>query len=262
MGIKIIPPDINKSFVEFGVDPETKNIIFSLAAIKGVGTMVAEIIQEERKQNGVYKSLTDFIKRMPKNIINRKTMESLIKAGVFDSFYERNQLLQSLDEILKFAYQLNKNNQTNQLGLFAGNSEDLKIPKAEPLNKKDKLNFEKEYLGLYLSDHPLNEYRAILTKLSTPFSKVNNTTNGQRVRIGGLIENCQKIITKNGKLMLFSKLEDLSNNKIEVVVFPDILEKSKNLWQENNVILVDGKINNYDGEMKIICESVRTIESI
>jgi len=262
LGIKIIPPDINKSFVEFGVDPETKNIIFSLAAIKGVGTMVAEIIQEERKQNGVYKSLTDFIKRMPKNIINRKTMESLIKAGVFDSFYERNQLLQSLDEILKFAYQFNKNNQTNQLGLFAGNIENLKIPKVEPLNKKDKLNFEKEYLGLYLSDHPLNEYRAILTKLSTPFSKVNNTTNGQRVRIGGLIENCQKIITKNGKLMLFSKLEDLSNNKIEVVVFPDILEKSKNLWQENNVILVDGKINNYDGEMKVICESVRTIESI
>lgn len=266
LGIKVIPPSVNRSFVEFGVVPETGDIIFSLAAIKGVGVGVAEIIQEERKQNGPYLSLTNFVERMPKNIINKKTMESLIKAGALDEFAERAQLLAGLEEILKFSAALNRNNNSTQMGLFgvAMTKSVIKLPVVPPASKKEKLAWEKEYLGLYLSEHPLSEYKNLLAKLTTPLAALTSShnLNGKRIKIGGVIANCQRIITKTGKPMLFSKVEDYSSRQIEVVVFPETLEKNPVLWREDNVVVVEGRLNTTNGELKIVCEKAELVENI
>lgn len=262
MGIKIIPPDVNRSFVEFGVEPETGNIIFSLAAIKGVGVSVAEEIQEERKKNGLYSSLTNFIQRLSRSVVNKKTLESLIKSGALDVFGERGQLLAGLDDILRFFDSVNKTNRSNQMWLFgmpAGQV--IKLPQAPAIDKRQKLAWEKEYLGLYLSDHPLNGYRNVLAKMATPIAALTSTMVGKKIRIGGMIANCQRILTKNGKSMLFSKIEDYSNKRVEVVVFPNTLKKNPSIWKEDNVVLIEGRLNTANGEIKLICENVESIES-
>ena len=267
LGIKITPPNINKSFVEFGVVPETGEVVFSLAAIKGVGVGVTEAVQDERKNNGPFLSLTNFVERMPKNIINKKTMESLIKAGAFDEFAERAQLLAGLDEILRFASGFSKNSNQNQMGLFGlGAAKSvIRLPQVEPASKKERLAWEKEYLGLYLSDNPLSGYQNIFAKLATPLAGVvsnNKNFSGRRMKIGGVIASCQRILTKTGKPMLFSKVDDYSNTRIEVVVFPSTLEKSPHVWQEDNVILIEGKLDSQHGELKFICEKAELVESV
>ncbi len=267
MGIAIVPPNVNKSFVEFGVDPETKNIVFSLAAIKGVGVGVAEQVQEERKKNGTYTSLTNFVERVPKSVVNKKTMECLTKAGAFDEFGERAQILAAMDQILKFGSSLDRQNGANQMGLFGAGSpvhvqSVIKLPQVPPASKKDRMAWEKEFLGLYLSESPLADHRGMLAQLATPIARLNETMVGKRVRIGGVIASCRRIVTKNGHAMLFTKLEDTSNRNMEVVVFPTTLEQNPNVWQEDNVVLVEGRINTRDGELKLVCDTVRPIESI
>ncbi len=267
LGIKITPPNINKSFVEFGVVAETGEIVFSLASIKGVGVGATEAVQEERKQNGLFLSLTNFVERMPKNIISKKTMESLIKAGALDEFADRAQLLAGLDDILRFASGLQRSNNTSQMGLFGlgVNKSVIRLPQVEPASKKEKLAWEKEFLGLYLSESPLSGYRSILAKLATPLAEVvsaNKSFSGKRMKIGGVIASCQRILTKTGKPMLFSKVDDYSNTRIEVVVFPNTLEKSGHVWQEDNVVLIEGKLDSQRGDLKFICESAELIESV
>ena len=267
MGIKITPPSVNKSFVEFGVVPETGEIVFSLASIKGVGVGVAEAVQGERGQNGMFSSMTNFVERMPKNFINKKTMESLIKAGAFDEFADRAQLLAGLDEILKFAAGLNKANNGNQMGLFGlgVNKSVIKFPQVPAATKKEKLAWEKEFLGLYLSENPLSGYQNVLAKLATPLAQVvssNKSFSGKRMKIAGVIASCQRILTKTGRPMLFSKLDDYSNTRIEVVVFPNALETSLQVWQEDNVVLIEGKLDSRQGDLKFICERAELVESI
>ena len=267
MGMKIVPPHVNKSFSEFGVDPETKNIVFSLSAIKGVGVGVAEAIQEERKQNGPFTSLTNFVERVPKNVVNKKTVECLAKVGAFDTFGERAQIVAAMDQITKFSSSLDKQQNASQMGLFGGSSgvqvkSAIKLPDVPPATKKDRMAWEKEFLGLYLSDNPLSEHRGTLAQLATPIARVNESMVGKRLRIGGIIASCRRIVTKTGHAMLFTKLEDASNRNMEVVVFPSTLEQNPGVWEEDRVVLVEGRINARDGELKMVCDSVRAIESI
>jgi len=261
LGIKIVPPDVNKSFVEFGVIPETGEIAFSLAAIKGVGVGVAEAIQEERQQSGPYSSLTNFIERVPRFVINKKTMESLIKSGALDSFAERNQMLAGLDAILQFAANHERQKFSPQAGLFSGSGNGLvlKLPQVEPASRRQKLAWERELLGLYLSDHPLNGFEAKLTKAVLPIQKIVEASNGSRVRISGIISLCQRIITKSGRPMLFSQIEDRSS-KIEVVVFSDLLERNPLIWQKDRVVIIEGRLDMRNGEPKVICERAEPIE--
>ena len=264
MGIVIVPPDVSKSYVEFGVVPDKEDIVFSLASIKGVGMGVAEAIQEERKANGPFLSLTNFVQRVPRSVINRKTMESLIKTGSLDAFGERNQLFFALDQILRCADVLSRSSSSNQIGLFGSQhtAQIIKLPTVPPADRKQRLAWEKEYLGLYLSDHPLNGYQTILAKLATPIASLSPVMTGKRVKIGGMIATCQRIVTKTGKPMLFSRVEDHSNKRIEVVVFPTTLEKNPGIWKEDNVVIIEGRLDTSKGEVKVICESVEGIESI
>jgi len=266
LGIKILPPSVNRSFVEFGVVPDTEEISFSLAAIKGVGVGVAQAIQEERQTNGVYSSLSSFLERMPRHVINKKTLESLIKAGALDEFADRNQMLVGLDGMLRFADAVRKNTDSPQRGLFGtvSNGMVLKLPQAEPATKREKLAWERELLGLYLSDHPLNGIEARFTKAVTPIYKLtesimNGNGKGTKVRISGIISLCQRIVTKTGRPMLFSQVEDRSA-KIEVVVFSDTLERNPLIWQKDRLVVVEGRLDSRNGALKLICEHAEPIE--
>ncbi|MBI2634029.1 MAG: DNA polymerase III subunit alpha, partial [Parcubacteria group bacterium] len=249
LGIKIIPPDVNRSFVEFGVTRDTGEITFSLAAIKGVGVGVAEAIQNERKENGVYSSLTNFVERVPRYVVNKKTLEALIKTGALDTFAERNQMLVGLDAILQFANQAEKEKSSVQAGLFAGtpgNGRVLKLPQVEPASREQRLAWERELLGMYLSDHPLNGMEARFARAVTPIFKIISSPNGNKVRIGGIISVLQRIMTKTGRPMLFSMIEDRSA-KIEVVVFPNLLEQNPLVWQKDRVVVIEGRLDNRNG---------------
>lgn len=263
MGLKIIPPDVNRSFVEFGVVPESGEIIFSLAAIKGVGVGVAELIQEERKANGPYSSLENFIERLPRTVLNKKTLEALAKSGALDNFGERKRLFFGIDNILKFADNAARQAQSRQIGLFgsqAKSSSTLKLPEIEPATKRERLMWERELLGLYVSDHPLSGYRGLLAGATMPITKLSEAMSGRRVKIGGLVAACKRIITKTGKPMLFSKLEDTGSN-IEVVVFPDVLEQNPVVWRQDAVVMVEGKVDTRNGSLKVICEKVEAVEA-
>lgn len=269
LNIPIVPPSVNKSFVEFGVAPETKEIIFSLAAIKGVGVGAAEIIQEERSRNGKYTSLANFIERVPRHIINKKTMECLIKSGALDDLGEREQMLAGMAEILRYADYVHRQKESPQYSLFgpgsngaSGDAHDfsLRLPQTEPATKKERLAWEKEFLGFYLSNHPLADYLLFLEKLCIPIQKISEVMIGKRIKVGGMIASCKRIVAKNGKPMLFSALED-THAKIEVVVFPDVLERNPAVWREENVLLIEGKVDRRGGEMKLICERAEQIRS-
>lgn len=264
MGLAIVPPNVNKSFVEFGVVPETGEIIFSLAAIKGVGVGAAEAIQDAREQGGKFTSLANFIERLPRQFINRKTLECLIKSGALDEFGERQAMLKGIDEMLRYADYVHRQKSSSQSSLFGdgGSSSHgflLKIPAVEPATRKDRLQWEKEFLGFYLSDHPLADYLPVLAKLSTPIQKISGLMTGKRLTIGGMIASAKRIVTKTGKPMLFSELED-RNAKIEVVVFPDILAQNPLLWQVENVVLVSGRVDTRNGSLKFICEKAEELQ--
>ena len=262
MGLTVLPPDINESFTFFSVVPKKNQIRFGLSAIKNVGSNIVEIIVNERKAKGPYLSIDDFISRINSRDLNKKSLESLIKAGVFDKMAERNQLLSNLEKLLDYARENQKTKINGQQGLFEGTTFNNKIhfQAATPASEKEKLTWEKELLGLFISSHPLNGFEKVLEKKVTAISKVLNDgfKRNVRVKIGGIISNIKKIITKTGKPMLFIKIEDLSS-KMEVVVFPSMVEKNPVIFQENKIVMVSGRLDSKDGVPKIICEEIMEI---
>jgi DNA polymerase-3 subunit alpha len=255
-----LAPDINESFRNFSVVPKTNKIRFGLFAIKNVGENIVNSIISERKTDGPYKSITDFISRIDSQVINKKSLESLVKAGVFDKFAERNQLLHNIERLLSYARENKKQKISGQKNLFSKktfNSEFYLEP-ARPAKKSEKLNWEKELLGLFVTSHPLEGFRAILAKNAVRISELSPSFHYNQVRIGGIISKIKKIITKNGKPMLFVKLEDLTD-KIEVVVFPKVMEQNPAAFRENKVVLIQGKLDDRGGEKKLICNSIEEI---
>ena len=264
--IQILPPDINKSFVNF--IPEGENIRFGLLAIKNVGLNLVEAIIEERHSGGPFRNFNDFLRRVRHKDLNKKSLESLIKVGVFDSLNtERGYLLKNLDNILSFCQNIKKSQNSSQASLFGTNyhvpafiekKTDENIPDA---SLKEKLAWEKELLGLYISGHPLNQYLEKLQNYKVKSikeilsSKKESNNNGYQ--IAGVISQVERIISKVGQPILFVKIEDLSGT-LEMVVFSDTLAKNPTVWRENNVILVNGRLSWRNGEPKFICQ--QTVE--
>jgi DNA polymerase-3 subunit alpha len=261
MGIEVLPPDVNESLENFTVVPNEKKIRFGLTAIKNVGWNVVENIVQERKTKGNYQSIADFLSRINPKVLNKKSMESLIKAGVFDKLGERNQLLFNLENLLEWSRETQRTKANGQMGLFEGikfNNE-FRFLSAVPVSKAEKLSWEKELLGLFVSSHPLEDFGKVLEKKALSISKLSsNALANKRVKIGGIISSIKKIITKVGKPMLFIKLEDLTD-KIEVVAFPGIIERHPSVFQENKIVLVSGRLDYRDGVPKIIAEEVEEI---
>ncbi len=260
MEIEVLAPDINESFMNFSVVPKKNQIRFGLLAIKNVGINVVEAIIKERKAEGPYASIQDFIFRANSKELNKKSLESLIKAGVFDKLEERNVLLNNLEKLLETARENQKNKNNGQKGLFDGMTyiATLALAKTEPAAESEKLNWEKELLGLYVSGHPLKNFGQVLEKKSLPITQISQNLVGKLVKIGGVISGIKKIITKTGRPMLFVNLTD-QHDKIEIVVFPSVIERNPALFQENKVVFVSGKVDMRDGQPKIICNEIEEI---
>jgi len=262
MDIEVLPPNINESLKNFTVVPNERKIRFGLLAIKNVGENIIDAVVEERKTNGQFKSMSDFINRVQSKDLNKKSMEALIKAGAFDQFAERNQLLQNLERLLEIARENQKNKSTGQIGLFASAAayvpKEIRMEPAEPAKLLEKLTWEKELLGLYVSSHPLNGFRKVFESRTIAISKIDKSMINKKVLLGGLINSVKKIITKNGKPMLFIKFEDLTA-KTEIVVFPNLLERNPNTLQENKVVFFAGRVDDRNGEIKIIADDVQEI---
>lgn len=280
LGLPVLPPDVNESFVEFGVVKDEFNIRFGLSAVKNVGVGVADAIVAQRKQNGPYQSLEDFAGRLGTTILNKKVVEALVKAGALDRFGERNQLLAGTEAILKYAANAEKQATSNQMDLFAPSPQpspqpsdnsspsstlnpqpsgsSIPLPDIPPAEKKQRLAWEKELLGIYISEHPLKEIETVLPDIATPVKDLSEDNIGRLVRVAGIITDVRKILTKNQESMLFMKLEDFSGS-LEAVVFPKLYEKVNLLCQTDNIVIVEGKINSRDNELKLLADSIEEI---
>jgi len=262
MGIEVLPPDINESFMNFSVIPKQDKIRFGLLAIKNVGENVVKSIITERKAKGHYETISDFASRIDARILNKKSLESLIKSGALDNLGERNKLLASVEKILTTNREFQKNKSNGQRNLFGEvfhSNSNIRLEDSRSATNQEKLTWEKELLGLYVSSHPLEGFRKVLEKKALPIKEISQRILvGQKIKIGGIISGIKKIITRTGKPMLFVKVEDL-NDKIEVVVFPNIIENNPTAFQENKIVMITGKVDNRDESPKIICDEIEEV---
>lgn len=257
MGLEVLPPDMNESYENFTV-VETGKIRFGLGAVKNVGANIVHAIIDERTARGKFISLTDFAERVQHKDFNKKSIESLIKCGALDSLGERNQLLVNLDTILDYNRESQKTKNSGQVSLFSLTPEvvvaSLRLRHTESAAKRERLMWEKELLGLYVTEHPVQEYIAQLEKNHVlPLKDLTIQYRNQMVSIGGLVSSIQKIITKSGEPMLFVKLEDVTAHT-EVLVFPKVLARNPGVWQNEKVLVVRGRVSDKDGIAKILCE--------
>ncbi len=273
LGIMVKTPAINESFEDFGVVSSKGQeatghgayIRFGLSAIKNVGKGVAEEIVAERTQGGPYASLEDFLLRLSPKTVNKKTLESLIRSGALDGLGERGALLHNLDTILYFSHSAHQNGvSSSQESLFGSALNQtikphLKLEDAPAAEQRTRLAWEKELLGIYLSEHPLESYRASLERLVVvPIRELILRREGEVVSIAGIITSVQKIVTRSKEPMVFARFEDL-NAATEVVVFPKTLRAQSDLWQVDTVLTVKGRISHKDGALKIMAESAQPI---
>ncbi len=266
--IEVLPPDINRSFASFV--SEEKNIRFGLQAIKNVGANIVEAIINERQTGGPFRDFGDFLRRVQHKDLNKKSLESLIKVGAFDSFdAERGYLFGNIENILSFCQNLKKTQSSSQTGLFGA---DFHTPafldkKTEEgvsgVSLKEKLGWEKELLGLYISSHPLEEYSEKLKKYKIkPIKEIlaeKKGINGNGCQVAGVISKVERIISKLGQPILFVKMEDLTG-PLEIVVFSDTLKKNPTVWQENNVIVASGRLSWRNNEPKFICQQAMEVK--
>ncbi len=261
--LAVLPPDINKSFVNF--TEEDGNIRFGLQAIKNVGTHVTEVIIEERARRGPYTDFPDFLSRIVDRDLNKKSLESLAKTGVFDSLgLERNRLLLNIDKILQYQNAQKRGTISQGASLFGGmlKPPSITLEEKTPATTHEKLGWEKELLGFFLSDHPLRAF-ALKMKLYKvkPLEELRTIKDGVTVRAAGLVSKIHKIVTKGGQPMAFVTIEDMSSKAIELVVFHDMFTKMAQVWTLNNVIIVEGRMSSRDGEPKIVCEKAKIMEA-
>ncbi|MCK5466799.1 hypothetical protein KAI56_04885, partial [Candidatus Parcubacteria bacterium] len=220
---------------------------------------------EERKANGKFAGIEDFVLRVESRDLNKKSMEGMIKAGAFDSIEERNKLLSNLERILIFAKERQQAKNNGQVSLFGSDSTDdnsinkLQLINTEPAKKEDTMAWEKELLGLYVSDHPLKEYSVYLRNNSKSVRNLTSEDVNQVITVGGIITKIQKIVTRAGQSMVFATMEDLTD-KIEILVFPRLLESNAEIWAEGNIVFVKGKVSDKDGVFKLLGESIRKID--
>ncbi|MFA7254277.1 MAG: DNA polymerase III subunit alpha [Patescibacteria group bacterium] len=259
MNIEVLPPCINESFVDFGVVKETGNIRFGLSAIKNVGQAVAEEIVAERKNGGEFKDLRDFLIRLSGKVANKKSLESLAMAGALSELGERGELLFNMDKILTFSSNVQKIMNSQQDSLFGSekslDSVVIDLEKANPADKKQILSWERELLGMYISEHPLSDIGHLLEKNRTiKISEISPGLENKFVRIAGVITTMQKILTRNNQNMVFAKVEDLSSN-VEVLFFPKTLESFGEVIQNDRIISIDGFVSYKDGAPKILAEN-------
>ncbi|MEO5950078.1 MAG: DNA polymerase III subunit alpha [Candidatus Saccharimonadales bacterium] len=251
MGITVMSPDVNESFVEFAIVPNENKIRFGMAAIKGVGVGAVEEILRAR-ENGKFDSIEDFAKRVTTSRFNKKAWDSLIKSGGFDAMGDRSDLLFNLETIQAFASKVQKEALSGQTDLFGGLGDMGSIQPTVTLQSaparhtdKERLTWERELLGLYISAHPLDNYDAYFEEQTIPLMRMTPDVDGKKATIGGLISTVRSIVTKSGTKMAFVGIEDKTSEG-EVIIFPNLYELVGAKLVQDAVIRVTGKISARD----------------
>ncbi len=265
MGIEVLPPDVNESFVEFAIVPNKKQIRFGMSAIKNVGIGAVEDILKARASKP-FNSLEDFFTRVNSKTANRKTIESLIKTGAFDSFGTRSILLNNIDTILSFSSKIQKEQDSGQTDLFGDSSGSAPItstiilgPEDIVFSEQEYLQWERELMGLYLSNHPLKAYEDFLLEKTHPISSISVEQDGKKAQVGGAIQAVRTIQTKNSQTMAFVRIGD-SFGEIELILFPKTYEKTAWLWEVDKVVLVEGNVQTKD-KNGVVSEDVKIVVS-
>jgi DNA polymerase III subunit alpha len=258
-GIEVVVPDINLSELDFSV--REGRIVFGMSAVRNVGEGVVERILEARREGGPFGDFIDFVNRVDLSVLNRRTIESLIKAGTFDSLgVTRKGLMLSFEQILDATVTRRRNEEMGQYSLFGGESapeeaSHLEIPNAE-WDKKVRLGFEKEMLGLFISDHPLLGVEHLLNRMVTStIPDLWDLSDSSTVTIGGLVGSINRRFTRKGEPMVFFELEDLEGS-VEVVAFPKVVSAAGPSIREDAVIVVTGHLDHRGDDIKVIAREV------
>jgi DNA polymerase III subunit alpha len=247
MGMHVLPPDVNESFPGFAVVKETGNIRWGLAAVKNLGEEAAKAIVAERKENGVFEDLADFASRIDSKYFNKKTLDALIKSGALDSFDRRSQLLGNMDQLLQYNRQLRKDQEQNQVSMFDFapdiTEEKLSLRTAEDISTSQILSWERELLGIYVSQHPASLFTPEMEKASTPAGELSSLMEGSVTMVMGVVAEVKRIVTKKSqKPMAFVRLEDTTGST-EVVVFPRTYIQYREILEEGSYFIIQGKVS-------------------
>lgn len=263
MGIDVLPPDVNHSKFGFTIEQkEDRNAIrFSMGAVKNVGQGPVDIIVAARNEGGIFTDLNDFARRVDLRAVGKRALESLIKVGAMDRFGDRAALLAALDRLVSVSTSHFRAAEAGQMSMFGGmtgmQDESISLPDVKG-DRKEMLNWERELIGLYLSDHPLSIYTDLLTKaVSHNALTINDARHEEQVRVAGMVAAARPYKTKSDKMMGFVTLEDMTGN-IELVIFPRTWEKYRELCIEGKVIVADGKADMSGQPVKVLVDIVRT----
>ena len=280
MGVPVLAPEINASEWDFTIEDvdtaqaavlgggdaassESKkvpSIRFGLGAIKNVSENAVEIIVEARKE-GKFTDLNDFSRRVDLRAVGKRSLECLIKVGALDQFGNRASMLGSLDRIVAISSNHFRAADAGQMSLFGtstGIVEEITLPEVKDVEKRDMLNWERELIGLYISDHPLNEFQTQLAHIVSYFSgQLSEASHEEKVRVAGLISVVRPYTTKTGKPMGFVTIEDIQGN-IELVLFPKTWEKFREILTVGQIIIVEGKVDQSNPPPKILVDVVKT----
>lgn len=262
MGIAVLSPSINESFLNFTV-VDSKNIRFGLGAIKGLGEGTVQEILAARKQ-GKFVSLEDLLRRVPAKLLNKKTLEALAYSGALDEYGERKTLALSYEELSKFAKYTQAVNAEGQTDIFAMMTEpdsgalSFQLKSAVPATYMEKLSWEKAYLGLYVSGHPLKGLRKYLSKKVLLIDQLTQKNVGKTVRMGGLLTQIKRVFTKAGSYMAYAQLED-PTGRIDVVIFPKVYLKFQQILKDDNLFMMEGRL---DVRRDLFQYSVNSIMSV
>lgn len=261
MNINVLPPNINESFGGFTYINEN-TIRFGLYTIKNLGEDIANYIIEERKKNGHYKNIGDFLDRVKHKNLNKKSLEALVKSGSMDDFAERGILFHNIEYMLEYNKEGSKQS-ANQISLFGGLPETsaptFKLKEAAEATATEKLTWEKELLGLYISGHPLDRIREKMEKVGINIKKIKlEYGNGRDVTLAGIIETIRPVTTKKNDRMAFIKIADYTDS-IEVVVFPKSYTQHQNILMADKIIALTGKITVRNDEKSIVLENIKEV---
>ena len=265
MGLEVLPPTINASEREFSAEKESKTTIrFGLVSIKNVGAGVGDAIIEERRQNGRYTSLANFLERVASKDLNKKSVEALAKAGALDELGERKEILANMDRVLEYAKGLQQAKAQRQESLFAliANNDSLpplRLTQTTPATLLEKLTWEKELLGLYVSGHPLDQFqKAGVGNDRTTIERIKTAHPDSLLTLYATVAQTRRIFTKKGDPMLFVRLQD-QTDEIDAVMFPKTLQEYGQLIAEQACVALQGRFNERNGMPSFIVERVKVL---
>ncbi|MCB9452682.1 MAG: DNA polymerase III subunit alpha [Anaerolineaceae bacterium] len=270
LGIPVLPPDVNYSALDFDIQTQPdgkRGVRFGLAAIKNAGAGALQPIIDAREEGGAFQDLEDFCQRVDLRIVQKRTLESLVKVGALRAFGKRAVLNTALDRLVSFSADHHKAKEVGQMNMF-GDSADFanellrNLPNMEEVTDRDMLAWEKELLGFYVTGRPADKYQDILehagTTVVTELIEAEGGANGRQVKIAGEVVALRKIVTRNNEMMAVATMEDWhpSAGSIDVVLFPRTWAKFQDLVAEGQVIIAIGKADTGRGDLQVICESV------